>query len=564
MPEPCDAAPVRNTKRTWTSFVSGWLPGLRQASGKAPGKLAVLGRLLLPLVAAHYLATFVFLAGMRIPDQIEHDWLEGCLVTQVQRILAGLPLYAEPSIDYVPVLYGPLYPWVCAGVARVFGVGYETLRLVSFAATLGAMALIALLVRRMNGSWLAAWVAAGFYAGMYAITAFGFDNARVDSLFVFCALAAFLGMLSVATGGWPAALFTAGSAACAILAKQTALLPMLGLCLWALTRPDRMTRRTAWACAVAIAFTQVVAVWITDGWFVYYVYVVSGVHPMLKSNVEWFVRHFFLQRLIFGFAASLLVLTLLLRSRTDRRNAIFLLVLLLTMVAAGLVPLFGVGGYVNNLIPVAAALAVGAGLLFNQSRTLRGGVAVLSLVLLLGFAFQVRYPPSQGMPTAGQQAQTRRVSKVFEKMEGPVWAPCNGYVASLSAAGRTTHAFWPAMFDLMITPGPERELLRTSVTRALEEQRFAAVVLNRHFYMDDSFPFDPLLRNYRECRQMSNPAYRAARRAKMKIYVRRDDTDLPEPERSIPPQADNTAGITGFRAGPGFPSSPPPASPAPR
>ena len=59
-------------------------------------------------------------------------------IQAVRRILEGQPLYGPPSLDYVPALYGPLYFYVAAGVARVLGPSLFALRLVSLLATVGS------------------------------------------------------------------------------------------------------------------------------------------------------------------------------------------------------------------------------------------------------------------------------------------------------------------------------------------------------------------------------------------------------------------------------------------
>jgi 4-amino-4-deoxy-L-arabinose transferase-like glycosyltransferase len=48
------------------------------------------------------------------------------------RVLQHQPLYVPPQIAFIPFEYPPLYFWVSALVAKIVGIGFFPLRLVSF------------------------------------------------------------------------------------------------------------------------------------------------------------------------------------------------------------------------------------------------------------------------------------------------------------------------------------------------------------------------------------------------------------------------------------------------
>ena len=112
-----------------------------------------------------YVALFTWTAWNRLFYPFELEWMEGAMVDQVRRILDGLPLYVEPSIEYTPFIYAPLYFYLSAALSALMGIGLEPLRVVSISATFGCFILLALIVRRESQSWLFACVAAGLYAG---------------------------------------------------------------------------------------------------------------------------------------------------------------------------------------------------------------------------------------------------------------------------------------------------------------------------------------------------------------------------------------------------------------
>ena len=90
------------------------------------------------VVGAAFLLMYVVVAVLRIRSPFELEWIEGGVVDDVRHILAGHQLYVRPSIKFMPYIYTPLYYYVAAGAAKVFGIGFFPLRLVSFVASLGA------------------------------------------------------------------------------------------------------------------------------------------------------------------------------------------------------------------------------------------------------------------------------------------------------------------------------------------------------------------------------------------------------------------------------------------
>ena len=103
-------------------------------------------------LAVGLFAVYLAIVPARIAYPFELEWMEGACVDHVRRVLAGQPLYVAPSLDFVPFVYPPLYFWLSAALARVTGIGFLPLRLVSSVSSLGCFALIFLMVRRQTRS----------------------------------------------------------------------------------------------------------------------------------------------------------------------------------------------------------------------------------------------------------------------------------------------------------------------------------------------------------------------------------------------------------------------------
>ncbi|HEY6867400.1 MAG TPA: hypothetical protein VI792_09090, partial [Candidatus Eisenbacteria bacterium] len=87
-------------------------------------------------LALLFVASFIVLAAARLAYPFELEWLEGGSLAMMRRILAGKPLYAAPSLEYVAFNYTPFYYWVSSLLARAIGDGFAPLRLVSIASSM--------------------------------------------------------------------------------------------------------------------------------------------------------------------------------------------------------------------------------------------------------------------------------------------------------------------------------------------------------------------------------------------------------------------------------------------
>src|ERR1700730_2135816 len=141
--------------------IAGWLPRPASLSG-----------LLYPLLiagAAWYIAAFVVVALFRLSYPFPLEVTEGPVLRGVERVLHGQALYVAPTLQHVPYIYGPVYFYLSALVALVTGPSYLPMRLVSLAASLGSLAIVARLVYRETGSIGAGVVAAGLLAATYPL-----------------------------------------------------------------------------------------------------------------------------------------------------------------------------------------------------------------------------------------------------------------------------------------------------------------------------------------------------------------------------------------------------------
>lgn len=473
----------------------------------AGGRLFTLaGRIVelaLPAAAIFYLLQLLLLALSRLLYPYELEWMEGAVVDHVRRLLAGQPLYVEPSLEFTSFIYPPLFYYLAAPVSLLTGIGFFPLRLVSVAASAGCLIVIYRFARRETGSARLGLVSAGLYAACFELGGGWLDVARIDCLFVFLLLlGAYLLRFHKGAGAAAAA---SGVFALAALTKQPALLVAAASALFCFlfrgVRPG-----AAFAAAFVFVFGGATAALhlSSDGWYGYYLFELPAQHPVFPVMLTRFWTH------DLGYALPVVVVTLIghlfsglraLRalSSEERDALLFRLFFLAAMLGAAWSSRLHFGGASNVLLPALAALALcwGAALqrplprFWRQPRTgsgsrkrgdgeippsdtrIRLGVNALAL-LQLGWLF---YNPTDYIPTAADRRAGEQFVRALARFPGEVYTPEHGYLPAL--AGKRTYSHCLVLWDVLRADNNRiKRNLRKEIERAFCEQRFDAVVLH--------------------------------------------------------------------------------------
>ncbi|NWG75025.1 MAG: hypothetical protein HXY24_10525 [Rubrivivax sp.] len=114
--------------------------------------------------------------------------MEPLVLQHVKRVLNGLPLYPEPSSEFVALSYNPLYYYLCIPFVWLFGANLFTLRLVAILGMLGSGLVIFLEVHRATSSKWWGLMAIGLFAAAYRVMDTYLDNAFPESWMLFTVL----------------------------------------------------------------------------------------------------------------------------------------------------------------------------------------------------------------------------------------------------------------------------------------------------------------------------------------------------------------------------------------
>ena len=449
------------------------VPRPRVGPGIPPSHRVLGAVALVPVLA------YVIVAVQRVGYPYELTYFEGSTVEVMARVVAGEPLYAAPTDAWAPWPYPPLYFWLTAALAHLTGVSLLPMRLVSLAASLVALTLVASIVRRHGGNTVAGLVATGLFAGTYWVSGAWFDTARVDSLLIALLLAAvYVGMrVSTWRGGIAlgAVLFTA------FFTKQNTLIVAAPLLLWLVWRRRAVGVSAAATLAVTVVGSTLLGDLLTGGWYSRYV-----VRQLLSQAwaLSW-LYEFWVRDILAPFAVGLAVAAVALlvwwrrgagrgegrgEGRTEGRgvgrerrwpgdDTAYLL--------AGGVGLLGTawaarlheGGYANVSIPAQAAVAVLLGCLLarllRSGRATTGVVAVLTLAFVAQVGVMTTWQPVV-IPSAADRAAGDRFVASLSRLPGRVLVPTHPYYLRL--AGLPTHASAIAIYDIYRSRGGEEIL----------------------------------------------------------------------------------------------------------
>jgi hypothetical protein len=141
-------------------------------------------------LAAAAVGVFVWLMWHRLGYPYDLEWMEGGELTHALRVIQHQPIYAAPSLDFIPYLYTPLYPVVLALIAKVTGLGYGMARVVSLMSFLAATLLGYVFARREGGNRACAAAAMTIPIACYVPTGQWYELARPDSLYLLLVTAA--------------------------------------------------------------------------------------------------------------------------------------------------------------------------------------------------------------------------------------------------------------------------------------------------------------------------------------------------------------------------------------
>ncbi len=463
----------------------------------------------------------------RVGYGFDLEWMEGGMLVHALRVSQGQSIYVEPTPQFIPYIYPPLYAWVVGWLGRLLEVSYALGRSVSFAGTCLGAGLLVLVVRQEGYRWSLGLGAAALFLSCYEDSGAFFDLVRSDGLLI----ALLAGSLLLCRRATPAGLCAGGLLlVLAFLTKHSfAILGLpIALTLWRAHGWRRAAFFVAWSAVPALL--AVIALQLaTDGFFLTYLLGVPASHPIVAERA--FPGCEKELALAFPWALSAASLAVLLLLRHHRPPALYWSASLLTgMVATAVLFVFfkvraddqlplavswtsggaalaalllarqrsfpllywsatggtGLalvilmrghhGGFLNVLIPGFWLLALATALALGQAtrRWKSPWLLLACAALLAGQTWLERWSPQKYQPTAADVAAGERTLETIAAYDGPVLMPHSPYYPVL--VGKEPSFSLIALWDITHKFSPLKDEARC-VNRALAAERYDAVIL---------------------------------------------------------------------------------------
>jgi hypothetical protein len=161
---------------------------LETIQARRQGGLKKGGHVALALIAGASILFIVFLWFNHANFPLNLDLMEGTVLQHFQRAVRFEAIYPEPTPEYVPLAYNPLYYVLAVPFAWAFGVNLFTLRLVAILGMVGSGLLLYRVVQQRTGSAWWGLMSAGIFAASYVVMDAYLDSAHADSWLLFSAL----------------------------------------------------------------------------------------------------------------------------------------------------------------------------------------------------------------------------------------------------------------------------------------------------------------------------------------------------------------------------------------
>ncbi len=444
----------------------------------AHGRLEKVLHYLLLIAAGLYFLLFIAIALARIAYPYALEWAEGGMLDHVYRILQGKPLYVAPSLDFTPYTYTPLYFYLSAGLAKIIGLSFVPLRLISLLATLGCFCLIFLFVYRETGCRYCGFLAAALYAASFHVCGDWYDIGRVDSLLLFFLLWGFF--LFRFKQNKLSMLVTALLFLIAFWIKQTALVISLPFLLYSLL-PSQI--RVRWLFVVFYLLTLVTSLLFmqsqTKGWFFYYVFYLPRFHPLMPELFYQFWLRYLIRPHAIALAVALFFLTNM--RKQQLQIALFYAVAVLAFVGGVWIAAIPSGSYHNVAMPAIAMAAILFGVGLHWFRRKFKEVSLFIVIMLFLQFLGLLYNPLRAIPTQKDRAAADDFTQRLRQMEEPVFLPSHNYLLRMVDKGSCAHML--ALADaLRDDRSPRGVRLRQEISSTISEKHFRTIILDEPWF----------------------------------------------------------------------------------
>ncbi len=425
-----------------------------------------------------YVCVLFVLIYKRMSFPLELSTVEGSLLDGINRIIAGKPLYSEPTLNYVATVYNPLYFYVSAFFASFFEMkAFSSSRLLSFASTIFSCCLIFLLVHKETKNRFYAFISVSLFAGSYHHLCGFYDLCRVDAFHLFLLLGSIV-ILRLSTIK-PLAFFAGLVLVASFFVKQTTLVMTVPIVIYELME-SRI--KGLYLCAGLVVGTLLgyflILMFNEAQWLQYYTFTI----PFNQGIIYRRILGFFSDDLVAKFPIAILSIVAFFVEKSDdsvfshnRKKWLGMLI-----VTAGMGSFLGrikEGGWVNADLPIYSLIAISFGICLHSLRE-HASFSGEHDKIQLGFAFAIFlqifglfYNPMKYIPTKADLENSETIINRLRNYGPHILYLENSYLAQATNSEQN--------FDLgsaVWITSKRRDLILEETNKTIKERRFEYIV----------------------------------------------------------------------------------------
>lgn len=409
-------------------------------------------RIVLWLLSLAGVGMFLAVCGARMLYPLELDYIEGVVMDHVVRLSEGKPIYVEPTLEFIPLAYMPLFTSAVAVLGRIFGPALWEPRLILFLSALGTASITVLIVRRETRSWTLAAAGGAVYLIGLGVAGGHYDVARPDSMMMLFTLAglATLRFTTGARGAVAAGLLMA----VAFFTKQHAVWMAFAALIHTFVN-DR-ARLVPFASTIILGFGggYLLLTWWLGPWFSFYTWEVPSRWSQISPGR---LQRYFGERLVgtMGPLTISTVLALLLLNRPWRDREGLWVWMGLGALGTGIMATLDPGSFKHTFIPTILTLAVAGPILIHrltrrmvETSFLPEARATSLAYAILGLQFlPMIYSVDAQLPRREASRAREELLARLREIPGPVMVPYHGFYTW--SAGKGMHFHHLALADIL-------------------------------------------------------------------------------------------------------------------
>lgn len=432
-------------------------------------------RAFLAIFACFGIIEVMFVAVGRMFYPFDLEWIEGLTVELVKRLTEGEPLYCPPTVEYIPMVYTPLYHYFGAFVSKIFGIGFAPLRAISFVSFILTLFVIYKIIFDITKNRFWGLIGIGLYSFSFAFCGFWFDLARIDTFANFMLIVSFYFLLrekSFAT--FLSALF----AFFAFYSKQSNLIVTVFLIFpLFLDNKKRLFVFLAYYLSFVITST-LVENYLTNGWYIFWNFSAPMLHQWEWSRLVTFwttdvMPSYPIFFVLLGFW--------LIKSRDikDFHKAKYFLYFFIGAILNSYFFRLHQGGFLNVFIPLASSISILLPIFlnwfvgnFNTTNSYRNAAYILVFVQFMVLV----YNPFLQIPKKIDKKIGWEFIGKIKNLEGEVFIPGHSFISRY--AGKKSFTHYVRISELLASKTKESENFYKELLGTLREQKFSAIILD--------------------------------------------------------------------------------------